>query len=539
MTKSDRAAIIRSFRFEWSVLSKLALGLCLLLALLVSLHLSGCALAKSPDYPAIPTSGQKADASAAPRPVETGDGLEPSATREPLAENQIIQLRVAGNWEASTVQLMANYQALLAAEESTLTAEQQGGDQIDPDWLAAYHGRLQIIQVPLPGGVLTSEQAALWTAADNWPDLVQTQSYYPTGEKESPFIDLSIYLQDEANLSADRTFASLVHISQGRSFSGGVPYRVSLPVVFYKQSLLDQLQLDVPSREWTWQAFQQLLDETSDRLNRENLLLDQPGLQTLLADTTSLPELTADSPIAPSLGIESLLDYRPGMQAPELGIAAWDGRNFAVQDPSFVESIRDLQDMGAQGSTLFDVNWPDSSGVKRLTDRGQAVFWLGLTSDLSATQSRSWQIANKNQDDLGWAFLPRIEDDRVPRYPVVLDTLAVSNSCLEPEAAARLAVFMALDPNAQLLATRLDWKPGTFPVIRDAGVWTALARSQMDDDSLLRIQTLLDSTFSDGRYQDPAWEGRHQLLARALPETLLPAEDLQQALEQVDLQVNP
>ena len=61
----------------------------------------------------------------------------------------------------------------------------------------------------------------------------------------------------------------------------------------------------------------------------------------------------------------------------------------------------------------------------------------------------------------------------------------------------------------------------------------------MDDDSLLRIQTLLDSTFSDGRYQDPAWEGRHQLLARALPETLLPAEDLQQALEQVDLQVNP
>lgn len=539
MIRSDRDTV-DSLRIakkpDWK---RLASGLYLFWIVLFILPLAACALATAPDYPEIPSVGQVTGASGVQKPVEPGPGNDSPSTSEPLSGHQSVRLRVAGNWKPSTVQLMANYQTLLAAQESTLTAEQQGGDQINVAWLAAYRGKLQIEQVPLPGGVLTGEQAVLWTAARNWPDLVQTQTYFPNGEPASPFIDLSGYLQDEPALAADRSFASLVHISQGRSFMGGVPYRVSLPVVFYNRALLDRLQLDEPPHDWTWHDFQRVMEETAFQLRREGILLDQTGLQPLLVDPSNLPEWTETTPIAASLGLESLLDFQPGMQSPRLGIAAWDGQRFAVLDQAFSNSIHELLEMEAQQSTLLDESWPDPGWSKSLTNRGQAIFWLGDSSDLATIQTRSILSQNNAETELGWTFLPIREDDRLPRYPVVLDTLAVSTSSMEPEAAAHLAVFMASDPNALLLATRLDWPLGTFPVIRDAGVWNALVKPRINRDSLLQIQFLLDAAFSDGRYQDPSWESRHRLLTRALADTLRSADHLQRALEQVDKTVNP
>lgn len=510
----------------------------LILLILVSLTAGGLAGCRFSRQTSFPTLG----------PVQTGqtNGTNGTETR-PSDSGTItepIRLLLAVPFGETTAEAL---RLLFLARESGLIAvdrEQHIGHQISLDDLRQFDAPLSfdIMQVPAARGI-SADQVRVWQASGSLPDIMYcAATAMLPGLGKALTLDNLLY--DHALLSPANVYTMAVDVMRRGHALYGIPFLASVPLVCHDASLLEHLQIRTPPQTWSWAQWAQWMADVQQVLSEHNLGAAPVDL-TDLADLEDDPE-AVQKRLGEAIFINrDLTDFLPFI-APSLSTQAgwgmWNGYSFELDSPAFHTAAAWLRQQVQSG---YGVNHLDNSQrqiVSGGTDReysGRVISRVVDSSELSF-----WQ--QKEGMRVSLSFLPSgsISDNGLPdaavdvpkRLPVQIRSLVVSRSSAEPELAARLAAFIALDPDSLLLQSRFSVYDGLFPLVRDAFVWQAMVSGQTFGSQLQAVRTQLAHAYSGGQQMVISWD---KIMSDALNRdagaylTAGPDVDLEQVFDQI------
>ncbi|MBP7401428.1 MAG: hypothetical protein KBA30_02315, partial [Clostridia bacterium] len=197
------------------------------------------------------------------------------------------------------------------------------------------------------------------------------------------------------------------------------------------------------------------------------------------------------------LSAEGLLEHLPAGMDSSLGWATWNGNGFSFSVPAFLNAATMVEQLAVSGLTadrMATGALPSASGSPAFS--GRYLIKIGDSSRLSAERSRLGPA-------LGLARIPFAGTERIGAH--------VYSLCVRADAAASpgvadFAAFVALDPDARLLASRFYQSEGYLPVLRDQEVWEATAGKADAVRFFLAYRPLLENAYVDGSTCIPGWE---------------------------------
>lgn len=500
---------------------RLTIAVSISLALLFGV---GCTLNHNPEYPTIPddSSGINFDLSDVAPVLPLISGVATEANQPPAAV-----FRVAGPWSTSDLEILGHYYALQHSGNRIAESTQLSGDQINIDWLKEQSTdiSLQAIPVSIQNGY-TEQQANLWTASASWPDIVlngPASSLEPTG----PYVDLTPFLIHQPELAANQVNANLIRINQTHGSLYGLPWRVTLPVLFYNRDLLQEALVAEPAGLLTWDTFNGLLEQMTLQLKNSGRLLNAATLNQ--QSTTDDVNLFHKRAILVMANSEVLLQYWPATQVDSLGWSTWDGQHFNFTSESFADGVVKIRKIRQMGATIqpSEQKFIDTFGsVKQLIDQGQVVFWIGDSSEL-----KDYGV-NQNAS-IGCTLLPFGQPDQVVRLPVDTLTLSVSQTCKDPQKAASIAAFLSVNKESLLLQTRLMAQEGYFPVVNDTKVWETMLKQQNATAGIAGLPGFIPYAYTGGQNDVQSWSSLLDQTIGAYADKLLTSPNPQREIKQL------
>lgn len=516
----------------------------LVLLLLLSSGLTACQLNQDNVFPDLPTAGTSR---LTPIPTMTPDA---SASTGETTGEQPLTLTVAGPWTAESLN---NLRLLFLAKHSGALATTEGqliGDTIRISDLTRYEGplRVELIPVAMDTGA-TAESIRVWKAAGNLPDLMYVSQAGDLADSGS-LLDLASYLADDDRLSANVTYPSLLTANMSRQRLLAVPYLVSVPLVCFNQSLLNQYSIPSPAAQWTWSDCLDLCASLQAAFKSDGRRLNPADLQSLAANPAALTEKLQQA-CFPLANPQALLQYWPACLDARIGLASWDGRHLNYDQPAFAAAVQSLQTVVKAGYSPLHlttaqsaVAWTDSP----LQNSGRIALWIDDSANLSA-----WQLQSKIA--FNFVPLPDFASDSpaqtgsqavsqattqptganqgqptdaqtsqttgqtttrpagetvnqrllARRQPVVLRSLAVSSRTATPELAAEFAAFLALDPDALLLQARLQRFDGFYPSINNQMLWQMMVQGQQNGSQMMDLRSRLAYAYTGGALLQTVW----------------------------------
>lgn len=472
---------------------------------------------------------------------DTDGSVKESAEQEGISHP--VRLSLAVPFDDTTAEAL---RLLFLARESGLMAVDRDryiGHQVSLDDLRQFDAPLtfEVIQVSAAGGI-TGDQMRTWLAAASLPDLL-----YCRAAAETPGLDrlltLDSLLYDHDLLSPASVYTMAVDVLRRGQALYGVPYLASVPVIYHDRSLLEQLQLSVPPLYWTWAEWSRWMAETQQKLTTTGLGAT-PEILTELAEDPEAVQGVLDRAV---FIYRDLTDFIPFV-APSLSATAgwgmWNGYAFDLDTPVFRTAAAWLRQQAQSGYALNHLTESQLETVLSGNDNafnGRVICRVVDSSELPAT-------SQAGEAPVLLSFMPAgslsVPDSRgsaavetLPvRLPVQIRSLVVNRETEQPELAARLAAFIALDPDALLLQNRFVRYDGLFPLVRDAFVWQSVVAGQAHGSQLQSIRTYLTDAYSGGQQMVASWE---QIMQTALKQdagvylTAGPADDLEQAFSQI------
>lgn len=468
-------------------------------------QLSACALTTVSQYPSLSGRDSQADMTS-PGLHQTAEAKGPlhGQTDAPAArpDNLAVTLRIAGPWTTGQLELIGRYFELLQNQVTTLEGESLQGNQVSLDWLSAYPGDLNLIAIPisLEQGI-TPEQAATWTATDSWPDLIVTQGLLDP-QLAPPLMDLQAIASASPDFRANILMPRLFQQVQQHGPLTYLPWRFSRPVLFENQTLRQELNLPDLPEPVDWSAF-------VNHMQAAAAVQTGPEKYPILAEASQL------------------LQYWPAARHSDAGWSTWRDGALHLNDPELAEAIGVLQQLEQQG---ISIRQPAVSTQENPASTGgespAALYWFGQSSDLKTLR----QVPDH---PVNFRTLPLPGLSRLSAQPVNLWSLAIPESGPNQEVAARLAAFLAADPDAIKLQLRLEDLPGYFPVVSDSGVWQQVAERYPEGQNLVDWPNQLTAAYIPGTYERTDWTALHETYFVSSWNKLLSSRQPQQLLNQL------
>lgn len=469
------------------------------------LPLSGCALARISQFPALPGPAGRLVASKSDESQNSGTETSLSRPTDPIPSNagdMTVTLRIAGPWSSNQLKLIGRYFELLQNQVTTLEGEALRGDQVSLDWLSAYPGDLNLIAMPLSleQGV-SPQQAKAWTATDSWPDVIVTNGLLDP-QTAPTLMDLQPVVSASTHFRADRLIPRLFHLVQPTGTLNYLPWRFTRPVLYEDQAAL--LAMDLPD-----------LPEPADWTQLSNHLQAVAAVGT---GSEKRPVLANASQI---------LQFWPASSNPGAGWSTWREGTFHFTDPELVQAVDALQLLERQGisTRLQDASAP-AEGLQTNRDNPAAIYWFGNSSDLAAVRQSTDQPVH-------FHTLPLPGRSRLSAQPVSLFSLAVPASGSHTALAAQFAAFLAADPDAVKLQLRLDETFGYFPVVTDPTVWQQVSDLYPEGQNLADWPYQLTAAYIPGTYERADWTALHEARFIASWNQLLDSSQPQRVLNQL------
>ncbi|MDW7656661.1 MAG: hypothetical protein SCM11_05750 [Bacillota bacterium] len=507
----------------------------LILVSLTGAGLAGCRLSRQSSFPTLGP-GQTGQTN-----VTNGLETEPS---ESGTITEPIQLRLAVPFGETTAEAL---RLLFLARESGLMPvdrSQYIGHQVSLEDLRQFDAPLSfdVVQVPAASGI-TAEQVRVWQASGDLPDLMYcgAAAAVPGLEK---ILTLDHLLYSHELLSPAYVYTMAVDVMRRGQAIYGIPFLASTPLVCHDMILLDQLQIRTPPQNWTWAEWTQWMADAQQVLSDSSLGAAPVDLADL-AKVADDPE-AVQTRLGEAIFIYGdLIDFLPFV-APSLsslaGWGMWNGYSFELDSPAFHTAAAwlRLQVQAGYAMNHLDVsqrqivqattdNQYSGRIISRIIDSTELSYWYqkeGIRVNLSFLPSGS--ISDKSAS--------KTMEDNLTRLPVQIRSLVVNRAADEPELAARLAAFIALDPDALLLQSRSEIYDGLFPLVRDEIVWQAMVASQSYGGQLAAIRMQLTHAYSGGQQMVISW---NKIMKEALKNdagaymTAGPDVDLEQAFDQI------
>ncbi len=505
--------------------SRLRYGLALVLCLTLIFSAS-CRLNANPEYPVIPEAAAESRFGVSIIPTKLPVNPEPTIETSPASK---ITLKVAGPWSASDLDLLGKYYAMLQEDSKSTDGAWPGGDQISFAAIADTEPLINFSSIPISiQEGLTDDLARRWTATSNWPDIVMTRSI-DQEQAMSHFSDLTPLLIDNPDLSSDKANANLIKLCQSGKGFYHLPWRVTLPVLYYNRNLLKAASVDEPAGSMSWTSFNNLIDQLVQKYRQDGRLLNASLLGQISKANNRLQ--ISEQAVLLFANPQALIDYIPAAETTNLGWSTWDGRHFNFEHPSFaagVDQVRELVQKGAWINPLDQAFSDQFGSIKKMIDNGQVVFWIGDSSEM-------YSVPDDRVSSVGYTLLPFGQTERIVRLPARLLTLSVSQASPYRAMAAQFAAFLSFDSDALQIQSRLMSQEGLFPAVSDSRVWETLLEQQKGGKGLSELPTILPYVYTGGQYEHPNWDSLLAQTIDAFSDKLLTSTNPQREIKQMQL----
>jgi ABC-type glycerol-3-phosphate transport system substrate-binding protein len=409
----------------------LALAAALLVLLAVS---AACVPADAVVFPTTGTSARPTG------PVSTTSSSTPDLPQRPVT--------IATGYSRE----VAEYLGMLYYSRITGVFPENGndwiGDTVNLEELAQFRDSFPVEALQIEPGGAGEARIRAWAAAGRLPDLYLTDRVAACAANGWA-ADITYSAGAHRLLNGMSLYPVLVEGAKSGARLFGIPITFTMPVLMYDRDAVYEAGLIPPlDSGWEFGAFAAALETAA--------ALVQPETGT----TVSTGSREGDNPVAVPLlpTAEGLLELLPAGMDTSLGWAAWTGSGFGFDRNAFREAAGHVESLLLKGLTADRLD-PD------LFD--SAAIWLGDSS----------QIAGERLSLEGSLALSRIPYLGSERIGVRVQTLCVSPEAAETQTIVDFAMFIALDPDALLLASRFGRPEGYLPVSRVDRVWDRTMQS--------------------------------------------------------------
>ena len=365
------------------------------------------------------------------------------------------------------------------------------GDTVNLEELAQFRDSFPVRVLRTEPGGAGVDQLRVWSSAGMLPDIYLTDAVASVGN-EGLAADLTSITSGNALFSIDKVYPALVEGSKSNGRLFGIPMAFTVPMLFIDRTLADQYDIQTPSAAgWDVEMF---MNETGKVLAERDLH----------GDTIPSPKEVVKTD-AGLLSAKGLWAHLPSGLDSSLGWAAWTGRRFGFDRDAVLVAAEQIQVLTAAWITADrmadkDTEVPPADGKPVFS--GNYVMHIGYSSQVSTERARL-------NDQLGLARLPYMGEERIGAH--------VYSLCIRPDAAKNraivdFAVFLALDPDALVLASRFDTLNGFMPVSKHDAVWTHLVANHMDGEFFQGFRSLLPTAYVDGATCVPGWSALYSAL---------------------------
>ena len=248
-----------------------------------------------------------------------------------------------------------------------------------------------------PWGDYFTKLQTLWAAGDSEaiPDvlfLFPVPSYAADGVLEN----LDSYIED-AEYDVEDYWPGLLDSTYFEGSVYGFPRDIGLEVLYYNKDIFDEVGIDYPTDDWTWDDFMAALEATTDvadsgRVNRYGLGMEAGKFQLwvgqnfggILDDMENPTECTLDSPEAVE-GIEfftNMFDNNYAMRDADLGQAGGDSAVFqSGQVAMIIQNASRVPAFNAAEMNYDVAAVPIPEGGQRSAGAGGAAWVMASDSD--------------------------------------------------------------------------------------------------------------------------------------------------------------
>lgn len=163
---------------------------------------------------------------------------------------------------------------------------------------------------------------------------------------------------------------------------------------------------------------------------------------------------------------------------------------------------------------------------------GRILMWTGDSAEIAAWHQQSAYMVTECLIPRSPLLTPAGQTSQSKtelllsqRMPVQVRSLMISKQCTEPELAAELAAFLALDVDSLLMQSRFQIYEGLVPLIQDDLVWKTLVGRQKAGQRLQILQNKLSQAYCSGRQITGRWNQVIQASIGLYGQQLLLAQD--------------
>lgn len=497
----------RPIRCRRGVLLRLTLLRLTLLLTAVSLLLTACQPSATNRFPTLTTIG------ASPTPVVSKPTDAPS-------KNNPITLRIAGPFSSEAAEALRQLYLNFESGQLVRSDGTPIGDRFKPGGAIPDDASLTIRFEPVTlDQMMDGATYHTMAEAGTLPDI------FVTGDvgsllKLNAIADLTPVLTSMDTLAASRIpiFALEALKSEGRYW--GIPYLATVPMLQANQGLTDRLGLKLPDSRMSPAELTELL------ITANSLLQMQTRPQPAVSPMPSNEPTPTPSPFQSVSAITDLrpfLKFWPASSDLSLGFAAWQKSAFRFEAPAVVTTFQLLRSLDRIQMTpslsLAKMGIPDPVADRSLFRAGRSLFliedssrlveWsvqsqiqthvlpLPLGSVSEALKIASVQVPSTTTNSSGGKPTPTSgaakttptqgaakPDASAGRQPFTISAYCVSSRTAYPSTAARIALFLAQDPDALLLQSQYGLYEGYVPMTYDSTVWDWLVGRQTSDTVL-------------------------------------------------------
>jgi len=513
----------RQIRGRWCSQPKRTFLRLALLITAVSLLLAACQPASTNRFPTLTTIG------ASPTPAVSKPTDAPSKSNP-------ITLRVAGPFTAEAAealrQLFLNFESgqLVRSDGTPI------GDRFKPGGAIPDDASLTIRFEPVTlDQMMDGATYRVMAEAGTLPDI------FVTGDvgsllKLHAIADLTPAVTSMDTRAASRlpVFALEALKSDGRYW--GIPYLATVPVLQTNQGLAERLGLKLPESRMSPAEWTEMLITANNWLQMQTR--PQPSVSPAPQNEPT-PTPSPFQSVSTIADLRPLLKYWPASSDPYLGFAAWQNGAFRFDAPAVGTTFQLLRSLDRIQMTpalsLAKMGNPDQVADRSLFRAGRALFMIEDSSRLA-----EWSLQSQIQthvlplplgtvsDALKLASEPVTSTPSNPsgvkpsptsgavkptptqgaaktyssasRQPFSISAYCVSARTAYPSTAARVALFLAQDPDALLLQSQYGLYEGYVPLTYDPAVWDRLVGRQTSD-------TVLSGTPLLTPLRDRLWTG--------------------------------
>ncbi|HAL74656.1 MAG TPA: hypothetical protein DCM45_06165 [Clostridiales bacterium] len=427
-------------------------------------------------------------------------GLEPTTGTGSETSEPELQLTVAMPLDQEGLEAL---RLLFLARQSGPIKQEPGqyiGLQVLPDDLRQFDNGMTLTLLPVPAATgASTEQIELWRGSGSLPDIIYSRSAAEmVGLADC--LDLTGFLYSNELLNANRiSIPALENCRKGQQLFS-IPYLASFPVIYLNDSLMMQLQLNMPARDWNWQEWRAFADQAQQAITLAGLAATPETISSLANDEEALNELLIKA-IFVTDDLSSLMPWLPAAFDPSAGWAMWDGQQFDFESEALDNAVQWLSEDYLLGHSTLHLDENQRLKAFNAIDAirsGRVLMWAGDSADIDSWRQAGLQVKA--------CLMPIGLEEANGRLPISVRSLSVNTNSHLPELAASLAAFIALDADALLLQSRYKLYSGLSPLINDPMVQQTLLAGQADWSWLLQFTNQLMNASCSGQQVNQGWD---------------------------------